>query len=70
MDKLKLIIISDGTGETASSMARAVMKQFEDKDVYFTRFKNVRSKEHIEAIFNESAIHHDLVDCRFVKNVR
>ncbi len=58
---LKIIIISDGTGETATAMARAAMTQFEDKDVFFTRYKNVRSKEHIEAIFQEAAIHHDMV---------
>lgn len=59
--KIKLIIISDGTGETATGMARAAMKQFDNKDVYFTRYKNVRTKEHIDAIFNEAAIHHDLI---------
>jgi regulator of PEP synthase PpsR (kinase-PPPase family) len=58
---LKVIIISDGTGETATAMARAAMTQFDDKDVFFTRYKNVRSKEHIEAIFKEAAIQHDMV---------
>ena len=47
MDKLKLIIISDGTGETASSMARAVMKQFEDKDVYFISLLNIYIPQYI-----------------------
>jgi len=37
------------------------MTQFPDKDVYFTRFKNVRDKEQIKSIFDEAAIHHDLV---------
>lgn len=60
-NRLKVIVISDGTGETASSMARAAMTQFKEKDVVFTRYKNVRSKEQIEAIFNEAAIHHDIV---------
>lgn len=59
--KIKLIVISDGTGETATSMARAAMKQFAGKDIYFTRYKNVRTIEHIDAIFNEAAIHHDLI---------
>src|SRR5688572_8221309 len=60
-DKLKIIVISDGTGETATAICRAVMTQFKDKDVYFTRYKNVRTKEQIEAIFTEAAIHHDLI---------
>lgn len=59
--RLKLVIISDGTGETATAMARATMKQFPDHDIYFTRYKNVRSKEQIDAIFEEATINHDLV---------
>lgn len=64
MDKtkrVKIIIISDGTGETATGVSRAVMTQFQDRDVYFTRYKNVRTKDQIDAIFTEAAIHHDLV---------
>tara|TARA_R110002072_G_scaffold1989_2_gene16304 strand:+ start:29488 stop:30360 length:873 start_codon:yes stop_codon:yes gene_type:complete len=64
MDKtkrVKIIIISDGTGETATGVSRAVMTQFNDRDVYFTRYKNVRTKDQIDAIFTEAAIHHDLV---------
>lgn len=59
--KLKLIIISDGTGETASAMARAAMVQFKDQEVYFTRYKNVRTKDQIDAIFTEAGIHHDMI---------
>lgn len=58
---LKVIIISDGTGETATAMTRAAMTQFKDKEIFFTRYKNVRTKEHIEAIFTEAAIHHDMI---------
>jgi len=59
--KLKIIIISDGTGETATAICRATMAQFKDRDVYFTRYKNVRSKDQIDAVFTEAAIHHDLI---------
>lgn len=59
--RLKIIIISDGTGETATAMSRAIMTQFPGRDVYFTRYKNVRDKEQIVAIFDEAAIHHDLI---------
>lgn len=58
---IKVIIISDGTGETATAMTRAAMSQFQDKEIFFTRYKNVRTKEHIDAIFTEAAIHHDMV---------
>lgn len=58
---LKVIIISDGTGETAKEMTRAAITQFKSKEIFFTRYKNVRTKEHIDAIFQEAAIHHDMV---------
>ncbi len=59
--RIKIVIISDGTGETASAMVRAVMTQFEGKEIYFTRYKNIRSKDQLEAIYNQAAINHDLV---------
>lgn len=58
---LKVIVISDGTGETATAMARAAIAQFPEKEIFFTRYKNVRTSEHIDAIFQEAAIHHDMV---------
>ena len=58
---LKVIVISDGTGETATEMTRAAVAQFPEKEIFFTRYKNVRTKEHIEAIFQEAAIHHDMI---------
>jgi [pyruvate, water dikinase]-phosphate phosphotransferase / [pyruvate, water dikinase] kinase len=60
-DRLKVIVISDGTGETASAITRAAMTQFQERDIFFTRYKNVRTKEQIDAIFQEAAIHHDIV---------
>lgn len=59
--KLKIVIISDGTGETATAISRATMAQFKGRDVYFTRYKNVRTKEQIDSILTEAGIHHDLV---------
>lgn len=58
---LKVIVISDGTGETATAMTRAAITQFPEKEIFFTRFKNVRTKDHIDAIFQEAALHHDMV---------
>lgn len=58
---LKVIVISDGTGETATAMTRAAITQFADKEIFFTRYKNVRTKDHIDAIFQEAALHHDMV---------
>ncbi|WP_127714929.1 pyruvate, water dikinase regulatory protein [Halobacteriovorax sp. HLS] len=59
--KLKIIIISDGTGETATAISRAIMTQFPNREVFFTRFKNVRTHDQVDAIFTEAAIHHDLI---------
>ena len=59
--KLRIIIISDGTGETATAVSRAAITQFPGRDVYFTRYKNIRTKDQIEAIFTEAAVHHDLI---------
>lgn len=59
--RLKIIIISDGTGETATAISRAIMTQFPEREVFFTRFKNVRTNEQVDAIFTEAAIHHDLI---------
>lgn len=58
---LKVIVISDGTGETATAMTRAAFSQYPNKEIFFTRYKNVRTEEHIEAIFQEAAIHYDIV---------
>ena len=35
---LKVVIISDGTGETAKSMTRAAITQFQSKEIFFTRY--------------------------------
>ena len=58
---LKVVIISDGTGETAKGITRAAIAQFPSKEIFFTRFKNVRTPEHIDSIFQEAALHHDMV---------
>ena len=61
LKQIKVIIISDGTGETATSVARAAMPQFEGKDVFFTRYKNVRDETRIDSIFKKAAMEHDVI---------
>lgn len=64
MDKtgeIKIIIISDGTGETASLMTKAAVVQFSDRDISYTRYKNIRTQLQIESIFLDSASRHDVV---------
>jgi regulator of PEP synthase PpsR (kinase-PPPase family) len=59
--ELRIIILSDGTGETAAQITKAAMVQFSDKEIFFTRYKNIRTKAQVETIFDEAAIHHDMV---------
>ncbi len=60
-DKIKIIVISDSTGTTASSVAKAAIAQFPNKIIYFTRYKNVRTKEKLDSIFFKAAKDHDIV---------
>ncbi len=48
-----IYIISDGTGETASTMIRAALVQYANQDVNIVRCKNVRTIEQIEPIMDE-----------------
>lgn len=57
----RIILLSDGTGETAAQMAKAAMVQFGSKNVYFTRYKNVRMESQIEAICEDAAVNQDLL---------
>ena len=57
----RIIIISDGTGETAAQMTKAAMVQFRGHEAYFTRFKNVRKEGQIQAILDDAGETGDLV---------
>jgi regulator of PEP synthase PpsR (kinase-PPPase family) len=57
----RIIVVSDGTGETAAQMTKAAMVQFAQRNIYFTRYKNVRHEAQIEAICDDAAVHSDLL---------
>ena len=57
----RIIIVSDGTGETAAQMTKAAMVQFNDQDVHFTRYKNVRNEAQIIAICEAAAARKELM---------
>src|SRR4051812_4502853 len=57
----RIIVVSDGTGETAAQMAKAALVQFSNEVVYFTRYKNVRNEAQIEAICDEADSHQALL---------
>lgn len=46
-------IISDGTGETASTMVRAALVQYPDHDLNIVRCKNVRTDQQVEGLIEE-----------------
>lgn len=51
----KVILISDGTGETAALMVKAAMVQFgEQQEVVLTRYKNIRNEIQLQAIIEEA----------------
>lgn len=47
-------IISDGTGETAATMTRAALVQYDQMDINIIRCKNVRTEAQIESAVNEA----------------
>ncbi len=57
----RIVVVSDGTGETAAQMAKAAMVQFGDRNIYYTRYKNVRNENQIEAICEDAAANRDLL---------
>jgi regulator of PEP synthase PpsR (kinase-PPPase family) len=57
----RIILISDGTGETAAQMTKAAMVQFRGHEAHFARFKNVRKEGQIQAILDDAGVSGDLV---------
>lgn len=45
--------MSDGTGETASSIVKAALVQYPDRDISLVRCKNIRTTDQIESIVEE-----------------
>jgi regulator of PEP synthase PpsR (kinase-PPPase family) len=48
-----IFILSDSTGETASTIVKAALVHYQDRDVSLVRCKNIRSEEQIESIIDE-----------------
>jgi regulator of PEP synthase PpsR (kinase-PPPase family) len=61
MDARKIIILSDGTGETAARVIKAAMVQFGAPDVEFIRHKNIRQVGPLEAICQDALQNKSLV---------
>jgi regulator of PEP synthase PpsR (kinase-PPPase family) len=51
-----LFIVSDSTGDTATRVTRAALRQFEDARVPVQVFPNVSDREQLERIFKQAAL--------------
>ena len=56
-----VFIVSDGTGETAATMIRAALVQYQDVDVNIVRFKNVRSDNQLDSVVEAAFEKHAIV---------
>lgn len=52
-DSGTVYIISDGTGETASTMVRAALVQYADSELNIVRVKNVRTENQVDSLMEE-----------------
>ena len=54
MKKFNISILSDGTGETALAVLKAVLVQYEhEENVSISRHRNIRTKDQIESLFEK-----------------
>ena len=65
MKNYHVLVVSDGTGETANRMFKAAMLQFSE-DVFITRHTNIRDKKQIREIFKRTSSDQVLVVFTFV----
>ena len=61
MKKGSIYIISDGTGETAATMIRAALVQYQDAEINIVRSKNVRTEFQAEAVIDEAFANQGIV---------
>lgn len=49
-----IYIISDGTGETAATMTRAALVQYDQMEINIVRCKNIRTEAQVESVVNDA----------------
>lgn len=67
MSNYYVLIVSDGTGETAYRLLKAAMRQF-DSDILITRYAKVRNKEQIREIVEAVQRSNTLIVHTFASN--
>ncbi len=48
-----VFILSDGTGETASTIVRAALVQYGEKDIQIVRSKNIRTEDQVRSLMED-----------------
>lgn len=56
-----IYIISDGTGETAATMIRAALVQYQGKDIHIVRCKNIRTEDQALSLMDEVSEHKGMI---------
>jgi regulator of PEP synthase PpsR (kinase-PPPase family) len=56
-----IYIISDGTGETAATMIRAALVQYQDAEINIVRSKNIRTEAQVESVIADAFENHGIV---------
>jgi regulator of PEP synthase PpsR (kinase-PPPase family) len=56
-----IYIISDGTGETAATMIRAALVQYQDAEINIVRSKNVRTETQVESVIADAFENHGII---------
>ncbi len=56
-----IFIIADGTGETAATMIRAALVQYQDADINIVRSKNVRTEAQVESVIADAVEHRGII---------
>ena len=56
-----IYIIADGTGETAATMIRAALVQYQDTEINIIRSKNIRTEQQVESVINDAVENHGII---------
>ena len=64
--KILIYILSDGTGETATSITRAVLVQYEDSHVETCLYPNIRTQKQLHSILNTVDPKNSIISYTFV----
>ena len=67
-EPVSILILSDGTGETAAGVVRAALVQYEDDNVETIRYPNVRTEKQIASILDKARPHQTIIAYTMVLN--